>query len=260
MPKRHRRVMLFSYKRNNKPVKLGGPREGKVLMEAEHLKEFIPPSFDLDNYKGTESYTAIDWLCALAERHYRTFEEFSEYKPDDDDIEAIYNEYLTAYQAIIGRGSMYLRDIEINKMLRFIVEQQHELSIETIDESAELLERGPERIYACIDLSTPDEVLIKSFKEWVSFNRWQRNISQHKFYSKGEIFRWHKYKVLPYFDLRRWSEIKGKELTDRIAGEILFEGDGRNKTDLIKKKTKKIYNEVVDWPLVNDLYRGAKVK
>lgn len=222
----------------------------------KELEPFIPPDFDLNNYKDTETYTVYDWICALSERCYEDWITAAGHDPfDDEEVEITVQDCLTAYQPIIQRGSKHINDPIIKEII-----EDCTCSIETIDEGYVIPRFGGGLICALVDLDTPDEILMERFREWVSFNRGQLKIPKHKIHSESEILRWHKYNVLPYMDLRIWNQINGIDLTDKIAGEILFRGDSRNKADLIKKKTRKIYSEISPSSFHNKLYWQAKVK
>jgi len=215
----------------------------------KEIEQFIPPFFDLNNYKNIKTYSIYDWICALSERDYCYLMSLSYQNFYDENITFTVQQELDAYQPIICRGSNYLDNPFVDEGIEEngCIEDLEDGYIVREDETGMLA-------FPRINLMVPDEFLIKKFREWVVFTKAQRGISHYEIHSQLEVSRWYRYKVLPYIDLKTWNDIKGQELTNQIAGQILFEGDSRNATDLIKKHTTKLYRKMITASFCNNLY------
>ena len=102
-------------------------------------------------------------------------------------------------------------------------------------------------VYAEIDIHAPLDDLVESFREWVKNKKSSRSVPFHdktKF-SALDLKRWHKYAVLPYFDLKFWAEFVGVHIPDFLYVRALFGHMQGDIDGMFRKNTKRLEKQVM---------------
>ncbi|MBB5505091.1 DUF6387 family protein [Paraburkholderia atlantica] len=101
-------------------------------------------------------------------------------------------------------------------------------------------------VYAEIDIHAPLDDLVESFRDWVQKIKSDRGIPFHEKsrFSDLDFKRWHKYAVLPYFDLKLWAASKDVRIPDYLYVKALF-GDLQGDIDGMFRKNTKPLEKVV---------------
>ncbi|MEX1201266.1 MAG: DUF6387 family protein [Methylophaga sp.] len=97
------------------------------------------------------------------------------------------------------------------------------------------------RALAVIDLDAPDEMLLRSFQEWLKKIRQNRTgQAKKKRITESILRRWQTNRVIEYIDLSQWFKLRNESLLDHQAAAILFPHDStRNTTEVVTKTIRK---------------------
>ncbi|PNM24641.1 hypothetical protein A6J66_010885 [Yersinia enterocolitica] len=122
-----------------------------------------------------------------------------------------------------------------------------------------------QRVWAEVDLNTPDDILFDSFKKFVNearqFPTFQDTSVPYKMFSDGvvkssHINKWNSLKLLAYFDLKILSTITNSKLTMKNYGDILFYDDyDVDTTEKVRKTLVPMANEVMSSGYLNNLLK-----
>jgi hypothetical protein len=102
-------------------------------------------------------------------------------------------------------------------------------------------------VYAEIDIHAPLDDLVDSFCEWIKRKKSERNIPFHgkKKFSELDLKRWHKYAVLPYFDLKLWADVANVHIPDFLYVKALFSDVQGDIDGMFRKNTKPLEKQVM---------------
>lgn len=122
-----------------------------------------------------------------------------------------------------------------------------------------------QRVWARIDINTPDDILIEAFTNWLKevrtlpcFN--YEEIPYHLF-SEGEVKqshykKWHSLKVIPYLDLKIFSTVTNSKITLKNYGDILYYDDFEvDTTEKVRKTLIPMVNEIFGSSYLNNLLK-----
>lgn len=84
------------------------------------------------------------------------------------------------------------------------------------------LDRRNHLAVARVNLDLPDNVLMESFSIWLAEIRKERGEPTEKRYHRPNFQRWAKYGLLPYLDLKAWSEETGVHIPDRVMAAAVL--------------------------------------
>lgn len=122
-----------------------------------------------------------------------------------------------------------------------------------------------QRVWAEVDINTPDDILLESFKKFVSDARkhpaFQNELIPCKTFSDGvvktsHINKWRSLRLLAYFDLKILSVATGSKLTMKNYGDILFFDDyDVDTTEKVRKTLIPLANEVMSSGYLNNLLK-----
>ncbi|RQS63854.1 hypothetical protein DID98_02955 [Burkholderia sp. Bp8984] len=110
-------------------------------------------------------------------------------------------------------------------------------------------------VYAEVDIHAPLDDLVESFKEWVQKVKSSRGVPFHskRAFTELDFKRWHRYAILPYFDLKLWAMSEGAHIPDWLYVDALF-GDVQGDTDgMFRKNTKPLERQVMTQACVDQL-------
>ncbi|HIH2750974.1 DUF6387 family protein [Burkholderia aenigmatica] len=116
-------------------------------------------------------------------------------------------------------------------------------------------------VFAEIDIHAPLDDLVESFREWVQNIKSARSIPFHEkpHFSELDFKRWHKYAVLPYFDLKLWAAAKDVHIPDHLYVKALF-GDLQGDIDsMFRKKTKPMEKMVMTQGCLDQLRNQGNI-
>lgn len=122
-----------------------------------------------------------------------------------------------------------------------------------------------QRVWAEIDLNTPDDILFESFRKFVNEARklpaFNDNSIPFKSFSDGivkasHINKWYSLRLLAYFDLKILSTVTNSKLTMKNYGDILFHDDyDVDTTEKVRKTLIPMANEVMSAGYLNNLLK-----
>lgn len=110
-----------------------------------------------------------------------------------------------------------------------------------------------------IDLRATDQDIRKDFNKLLSLYRKTSKIDPPSI-TEAKLKQWHINKMLPYADLKIWSQCSGTTLKDNDFIELLFEGDddGKVKSDPLYG-TIRDYKEAISYDTLAVISRGIAV-
>lgn len=98
-----------------------------------------------------------------------------------------------------------------------------------------------------VDLSVPDKILLKLFKEWLAEQRKGDITISKKTYTKSILRRWATNQVLPYIDLNYWATLNKVSIPHWLMAEALFPGEYQgDKIDRVRKTTLNNAEEIME--------------
>ena len=106
-----------------------------------------------------------------------------------------------------------------------------------------------------VNLLATDEHLMSDFKEWLA------NVRKNSYYkitkkpfSLTDFKEWAEFKILPYLDLKIWSEFTDCQITQTIIGNAIFPDEFKvDTTERIRRTTKKKAEWLMDSLLLDAL-------
>jgi hypothetical protein len=110
-------------------------------------------------------------------------------------------------------------------------------------------------VYAEIDIHAPLDDLMESFRDWVKKLKSDRGVPFHskRAFTDLDFKRWHKYAILPYFDLKLWATSTGVHIPDWLYVDALF-GQMQGDTDgMFRKNTKPLEKEIMTQGCIDQL-------
>lgn len=234
----------------------------------EEIKKLIPQHFCTDNYSKSTTLDPQEWhdnieKRAVIERFLKGCEDpLNDYSKkqikamiEDNMIFGFGSTHQTQDSITFNIHEALLRSISISELevisddVRTYFDNE-EYQGNDVNDYSTFTRMGI--AYASVNLNAPDELLIKSFVEWLKKIRSKYNSTQKKNrISDSVLRRWQANKVIEYIDLSQWYRIRNKKLHDYQAAAILFPNDlSRNTVDVI---TKTIRKKLVPEILSNDV-------
>jgi len=196
------------------------------------LLKFVPPEFCIDKYKLTAQFSAKDWWQASLDRRVVALLIL------DGDTEHARNRNLQNISSgvYIDKQQTFQRKFEpVDSFKQWMYDF---LTNEKVKNQAGIS-------FATIDLSVSDDLLFKSFKEWVDEERIRTNTSaEKKSFSPSKLRNWHESRVLAYIDLKQWLQLNNLQPTEEQIGRIIFpdntDGTALDKTRRTSRKYEKM--------------------
>ena len=123
-----------------------------------------------------------------------------------------------------------------------------------------------QRVWAEIDVNTPDDILIEAFKRFIKDARAHPSFADRACfdrYSKGDIKsshikKWHSLRVLAYLDLKIFSSISNPKsgLTFKNYGDIIyFDNFDVDNTEKVRKTLIPLVSEIFSGGYINNLLK-----
>ncbi|EPR1089492.1 DUF6387 family protein [Serratia marcescens] len=121
-----------------------------------------------------------------------------------------------------------------------------------------------QRVWAEIDVNTPDDILIEAFKNFIKDARshsFFAGDTPYHLFSEGEvkgshIKKWHSLRVLAYLDLKIFARISGSRLTMKQYGDILyFDNFDIDNTEKVRKTLIPLVSEIFSGGYLNNLLK-----
>jgi len=111
--------------------------------------------------------------------------------------------------------------------------------------------------FAKIDLSASDTTIIDNFEVWLKeIRKTHRHvtISRERKFTDKDCLKWHKAGILPFLDLKIWSEQNSIDITDAVMCDAIFPTDREIvTTETIKKTTLPLAERIWSGDLINSL-------
>ncbi len=102
------------------------------------------------------------------------------------------------------------------------------------------------RPFLRVDLTTPDSILLASFKRWLAKERKHLARQRLQKFTKATLRRWAANQVLPYIDLTYWADRNNKQIPHWLMGKVLFPGHNQgDTTDRARQTTEKTAQEIM---------------
>lgn len=246
------------------------------------LAKYIPPGFDLSNYKEAANMELIDWGRNLSRKHFLLEQVSSEWAPEDLEERIIhsiscgvtFDGFPTKEDIEYIANSQWIDFITVVRDLRAseIKDRAHELR--ELDPSKDMLAMESENTndynlaWLRVDMTCSDKEIIKAFSGWLERARQSTNALQTKQkrrtyklkqFSSASMRRWYENKVLEYLDLVAWNSLKGNKLTSKIIGDILFPNpnDIRDSTSIVNDTVKPLVNELTSKDTLDRMFKVA---
>ena len=256
----------------------------------------LPDWFDIKNYRYVESFSPEDWHANLeirfdvlsackaindiqipleAKNEYRDFaKEYiddlysggayihvlrSVLYPHHRSVSPLTNSdastIMGLLQANLADAGLSLPDIEnlsdngLNKLDQRI-QAFLEGEFKTLDSEAVLV----------INLNANDDQIAADFKGWLEKIRQQRPlVCVTKPFNENEYKDWCEYKIIPYLDLKIWSEFSGKKLTNAVIGNAIFPDDfDIDTTERVRRTTKPKADWLMQYSVLQALFLQIK--
>jgi len=122
-----------------------------------------------------------------------------------------------------------------------------------------------QRVWAQIDINTPDEILMLAFSNWLKETRklpvFQNSDVPYHLFSKGNVKdihfkKWHSLRVLAYLDLKIFSSVTGTKITMKNYADILYFDDyEKDTTEKVRKTLIPMVNEIFGSGYLNNLLK-----
>ncbi|HGK7505194.1 TPA: DUF6387 family protein [Citrobacter freundii] len=115
-----------------------------------------------------------------------------------------------------------------------------------------------DKVWAEIDISVPDDILIESFRGWLKQARVECDIEikgkKNALIKKAHLLKWRKLKVLPFLDLKILALYFNETLTFNQIGSILFSDEyDIDTTEKVRKTLIPFANEVMADGYLNEI-------
>ena len=116
-------------------------------------------------------------------------------------------------------------------------------------------------VYAEVDIHAPLDDLVESFRDLIQKIKSDRGIPFHEKarFSELDFKRWHKYAVLPYFDLKLWAASKDVHIPDFLYVQALFGGLQGDIDGMFRKNTKPLEKVVMTQGCLDQLRNQGNI-
>lgn len=122
-----------------------------------------------------------------------------------------------------------------------------------------------QRVWAQIDINTPDEILMLAFSNWLKEARklpvFKNTDIPYHLFSEGTVKdihfkKWHTLRVLAYLDLKIFSSVAGTKITMKNYADILYFDDfDKDTTEKVRKTLIPMVNEIFGSGYLNNLLK-----
>lgn len=230
----------------------------------DEVRKLIPENFCLDNYTKSSSLDLKEWFDSISDRaeiesYLSGYEDPFHAYTDQEVIDIIDDNMIFGFGSKIKSknplvvnihelliNSMTVSDIEsVSEDIRPYEFKEKYINYD-INDYSRFARMGI--AFASVDLNAPDEILMKSFVEWLQKTRLKHGSNpKQKSISNSLLRRWQSNKVIEYIDLSQWYRIRNKKLYDHQAASILFPNDVSRDTKEVVTKTirKKLVPEIL---------------
>ncbi|WP_322095155.1 DUF6387 family protein [Paraburkholderia bannensis] len=101
-------------------------------------------------------------------------------------------------------------------------------------------------IHASVNLHASEQRIVADFVKWLRQTKTELGIpAKRSTFTKADLNRWHRNRVLAYFDVTYWISLAGVEISDYLLGTALFpEDDPQNPADKVRKTVRPSANEL----------------
>lgn len=167
-------------------------------------------------------------------------------------------------------GGMHDESINeiINKVINGSPDDEHINKLQEIPEGYGWPTIGlNQRVWAEIDVNTPDDILIEAFKNWLSDTRKMKCLNEgdrpYHLFSEGNvkashINKWYPLRLLAYLDVKIIEKITNSKLTMKNIGDIIYADQyDVDTTEKVRKTLIPMVNEVMAGGYLNNLLKKA---
>jgi hypothetical protein len=111
-----------------------------------------------------------------------------------------------------------------------------------------------------VDLAAPDDLILKSFANWLKVARGSIGIKRAQLVvDSAELERWNTYRVLAYIDLQLYALLARREITAAVAGAVLFPLEEVDSAERIRKVVKPLADKIMTGLFIEALGRQAQL-
>jgi hypothetical protein len=114
-------------------------------------------------------------------------------------------------------------------------------------------------MYVEVDIQTPIDRLLTSFEAWVRAAKQHRSqiFAEKRRFGESDFAKWARYKILPYFDLKLWSEMEGIRIPEWLYVDVLFRDRQGDTATFFRKTMKPEAERVFTWDCCESLQAQA---
>ncbi|HDR9274883.1 TPA: hypothetical protein QDB24_002963 [Burkholderia vietnamiensis] len=122
-------------------------------------------------------------------------------------------------------------------------------------------------LHVSVNLHASEKRLVEDFISWIRKTKFALRIPEKKnHFTESDMRKWHRNRILAYFDLKYWCEATGAEISDYQMGVALFpdEVDAANPADKVRKSVRpaaaEAFTPTISAALVDQALETARVK
>ncbi len=218
---------------------------------SKEILEFVPPEFNLDNYRNSAQFVSEDWLMAIVKRQ---------------SVDVFLSEGLI--DRARSRSAVNIREgaAELIHIIKYGGGTGVEDFVQELYDNYHQGTVGSD-CFAAVDLRMPDDLLVSSFEAWVENKRLERGVkATNKAITPAKSRQWSNARMLQYMDVTQWHRINNLKPTHGQIGLIIYPDDDRGgsterlriaRKHLMELKTKGYWNAL--WSTPPDIYTDEKL-
>ncbi len=187
----------------------------------------LPSWFNLRNYAGARDLTTYGWYWQFLTRA-------RDYDPSSA-VDQVYEGIIPVPKGQQIGLTLRLDPSEVGTPVVFSAGRGRSLDRYL---SRGLVMADFERVL--VYLHAPDDLIVRAFKEWLVTRRKRGGPSsrRRKIFTQTDFASWHRHKVVPYLDLKRWAYLEERRITYLIYGKALFpQYSESDKAEWVRKTT-----------------------
>jgi hypothetical protein len=117
-------------------------------------------------------------------------------------------------------------------------------------------------VYAEIDIGAPIEKILESFEKWVRGVKQSRNqiFSKKRRFGESDFAKWERYRLLAYFDLTLWEEMKGVRIPHELYVKHLYPERSGDVLSFFRKTVRDEAESVFTWECEEALQAQADIR
>ena len=104
-----------------------------------------------------------------------------------------------------------------------------------------------------VNINSDNRTLTKSFSRWLKEIRRLGGSKKHRPFNGSDFSNWHRYRILPAFDLLHWRALTASLYTDAMIATVLWPGgsdsaDGVDLSERFRRVTKPLVEQIFSMP------------